>query len=229
MLRRVFRLHASCEFTCLSLSAFTGDMLSPSDVAVDSPLNPSLVTIMLRRSKADPFGRGITIYVGRTAQAFCPVAAILNYLVRRGQSPGPLFLFQDGSALSKERLIASIHHILTSQGYGTAGITGHSFRIGAATARAGLDDSIIQTMGRWHSSAYMRYIHILGRTHRHTLPPFLLVIRVVCDILRGRGIMVCRCPAWAGIGCEQGLDGHCVALGECPLRFSNPTFPRCMW
>ena len=161
MLRRVFRLHASGRVHIPLLSAFTEDMLSPSNVAVDSPLNPSLVTITQRHSKADPFGRGVTIYLGRTVQVICPVAATLNYLVRRGQFPGPLFLFQDGSALSKERLIASIHQILMSQGYSSAGITGHSFHIGAATAaaRAGLG-SIIQTLGRWHSQAYMRYICI---------------------------------------------------------------------
>ena len=37
---------------------------------------------------------------------------------------------------------------------------GHSFRIGAATTAAnqGLSDSLIKTLGRWESAAYMLYI-----------------------------------------------------------------------
>ena len=39
---------------------------------------------------------------------------------------------------------------------------GHSFRIGAATTAAtvGLDDSTIQTLGRWKSSSYLLYIRL---------------------------------------------------------------------
>ena len=45
--------------------------------------------------------------------------------------------------------------------------TGHSFHIGAATSAAeqGLPDWLIQTLGRWQSSAYTTYI----RTPKETL------------------------------------------------------------
>ena len=44
---------------------------------------------------------------------------------------------------------------LAQQGADSASILGHSFRIQAATAaaRAGLEDSSIQSLGQWHSVA----------------------------------------------------------------------------
>ena len=43
---------------------------------------------------------------------------------------------------------------------------GHSFRIGAATtaAAAGLPSWLIQTLGRWSSDCYRRYIHMASNT-----------------------------------------------------------------
>ena len=151
------------EFTCPSLQAFAPDMLSPQDVSVDSHNDPSSVMVRLRRSKADPFGAGVTIFLGKTGQSICPVAALLSYMVLRGSTPGPLFKFQDSSPF---KLLAHLRQALQHQGFDCVSITGHSFRIGAAStaARVGLEDSLIQTMGRWCSSAYLRYIRIPGRT-----------------------------------------------------------------
>ena len=153
------------EFTCSSLQAFEPFMLGLQDVTVDSHENPSVVTVHLRHSKADPFGSGVRIYLGRTGQAVCLVSALLGYLVRRGQQPGPLFLFQDRSTLSKQRLLARVNATLACQGFDTTGISGHSFCVGAATtaARVGMEDSLIQTLGRWRSSAYLRYNRMSGQ------------------------------------------------------------------
>ena len=163
------------EFTCSSWQTFTPDMLSPRDVTVDSHQTPSVVSVHLRRSKTDPFGNGVTIYLGRSGHTICPATALLGYLAMRGQQPGPLFLFRNGSPLSKERLLVHLRQALSHQGLDPSGLTGHSFRIGAATAaaRAGMEDSLIQTLGRWHSAAFLRYIrtpaHLLASTSTRLL------------------------------------------------------------
>ena len=162
-----FGFMRSGEFTCPSDSLFQDHMLAPRDVAVDSHHQPSVVSVLLRHSKTDPFGQGITVFMGRTAHAICPVAAILSFLAQRGLEHGPLFRFEDGSSLSRQRLVTANRSALQSQGVPPvvlSGISGHSFWIEAATAadRAGVQDSTIHTLGRWRSSSFLRYIRTSG-------------------------------------------------------------------
>ena len=53
---------------------------------------------------------------------------------------------------------------LQSRGIAASAYAGHSFRIGAAAAArdlaCGIPDSLIKTLGRWESAAYMVYIRI---------------------------------------------------------------------
>jgi len=134
--------------------------LSPSDIKVDSRTNHRLVTVHLHHSKTDPFGVGCKIYIGHTNTTPCPVAAVLSYLSLRPSSPGPLFLFQDGTPLTRATLVTHLHTALAQAGIDTSCYSGHSFRIGAATAaaQAGYSDSFIQTLGRWKSAAFVSYI-----------------------------------------------------------------------
>ena len=150
----------SGEFTCPSRESFTPDMLSPQDVSVDSHGAPSHLAVHLKRSKNDPFGAGTTLHLGATGTALCPVASVLGYLTIRPPTPGPLFLFRDGSTLSRSRLIQSLRQVLGTAGVDCSRYSGHSFRIGAATtaARMGVSDSLIKTLGRWKSSAFTLYI-----------------------------------------------------------------------
>ena len=69
------------EFTCSSVKAFRPTMLSVFDVSVDSYEQPSVVTVRLQQSKADHFGTGVDIHLGRTGQEICLVSALLNYIV----------------------------------------------------------------------------------------------------------------------------------------------------
>ena len=141
--------------------------LSFNDIAIDSHVSPSVLLIHLKASKTDPFRQGVDIVIGKTDDDLCPVQATVRFLAIRGDSPGPLFQFSDGRFLSRDRLVISLKRVLSEAGIDTSRFNGHSFRIGAATsaARAGLEDSLIKTMGRWESSAYLRYI----RTSRDQL------------------------------------------------------------
>ena len=158
-----FGFMRSGEFTCISLAAFSSDMLSPNDITVDSHTSPSCITVLLKRSKNDPFGVGTTLHLGATGSPLCPITSMLGYLAHR---PGPLFLFKDGSPLSRSRLISSLRTALRAIGVDDSGYSGHSFRIGAATtaAMADLSDSLIQTLGRWRSSAFSLYICTPGNS-----------------------------------------------------------------
>ena len=157
-----FAFLRSGEFTCSSDGGVQSAVLSVGDVCVNSHIHPAYLVIRLRRSKTDMFGRGLSLYVGATGCPLCPVAAVLSYLAARPSAPGPLFVFQDGRPLSRPKLVAAVRQALCVSGVDTSRYSGHSFRIGAATtaAQAGLQDSLIQTLGRWRSSAFLSYIRM---------------------------------------------------------------------
>ena len=100
------------------------------------------------------------VVIGRSGNDLCPVSALLLYLARRGNKPGPLFIWKDGSPLSKSKFVTEVRRALSLANLPAASFAGHSFRIGAATtaATAGLEDSTIQTLGRWKSSSYLLYV-----------------------------------------------------------------------
>jgi hypothetical protein len=162
---------------CLGFFAFlrSGEMTVPSDVAydpachlgwkditVDNPLAPQMIRVTIKQSKTDPFRKGIDLFVGRTGTKVCPVVAIVNYLATRGKRDGPLFMFKDGRFLTRQRLVDALRLGLQKAGLDNTLYCGHSFRIGAATtaAQRGLEDSVIKTLGRWESVAYLEYIRI---------------------------------------------------------------------
>lgn len=99
------------------------------------------------------------MYVGRVKPPLCAVESLLAYLVIRGDGPGPLFLLQSGQPLTRPLLTNWLKEILTLAKV-PGNYSSHSFRIGAATvaARNGIPDHLIRLLGRWSSSAYLRYI-----------------------------------------------------------------------
>ena len=153
----------SGEFTATP-TCNSNHVISAADISVDSHSNPQVVTITLCHSKTNQAGKGSIIYLGRTGDKVCPVTALLAYLAVRPPSKGPLFIFNDGTPLSQQQLITYLRNALFQAGFSTRGYSGHSLRIGAATtaARMGLSDSLIQTLGRWKSSAFTSYIRKEG-------------------------------------------------------------------
>ncbi len=79
------------------------------------------------------------------------------------EASGFLYLFEDDRPLTKARFILKVREALSHLGIDSSRYAGHSFRIGAATAAGtqGIDDSVIQMLGRWKSSAHQRCIQTL--------------------------------------------------------------------
>ena len=126
------------------------------------PRQPSFVRLTLKQSKTDPFRKGVDLYVGRTGSDLCPVAALLSYLHCRGSTAGPLFLFASGRPLTRKRFVELVRAALAQTDVDQRKYCGHSFRIGAATTAAanGIEDSVIKTLGRWESVAYLQYVRL---------------------------------------------------------------------
>ena len=132
------------------------------DVAVNSRERPTMVRIHLKRSKCDQIGAGADIILGKTGLPLCPVTAILEYIEVRGSASGLFFWRSDTQPALKAWIVEQLRGILSAVGLPQQDYAGHSFRIGAATtaALAGVEDSTIQTLGRWHSTAYLQYIRM---------------------------------------------------------------------
>ena len=133
-----------------------------SDISVDSVASPTAMKIKIKASKTDPFQQGVDLFIGKTGNKLCPVAAMLAYLAKRGQKEGMLFHFEDGRLLTRDRFVERVRQALTAARIDCKPYSGHSFRIGVATtaAKRGVPPATIQSLGRWESSAYMLYIWI---------------------------------------------------------------------
>ena len=88
------------EFTSTATQD-TASLLTVADITVNSRETPSFLRVFLRRSKTDPFGNGIALYVGRTYHPICPVMAVLSFVARRPHLQGPLFIHEDVSPLTQ--------------------------------------------------------------------------------------------------------------------------------
>ena len=135
------------------------------DISFDHAHYPAIVKIHLRFAKCDQFGKGADVYIGRSGNSICPIAACLEFVTSRVREPGYFFLDSKKNPLLKPRFATELRKALDAIGQCQHDYAGHSFRIGAATAAAaaGLEDSTIQLLGRWSSAAFLTYIRTPGR------------------------------------------------------------------
>ena len=75
--------------------------------------------------------------------------------------------YREDIALSRNYFISKLKALHSYLGFVHSDYSGHSFRIGAATTCAsnGIQDHKIQTLGRWKSNCFMKYI----RTSDHNI------------------------------------------------------------
>ena len=72
-------------------------------------------------------------------------------------------MHRDGTRLTRSYFVSKTRTALSALGYcNTNRFSGHSFRAGAATTAAAMkvEGSIIKTLGRWESAAYLLYVRI---------------------------------------------------------------------
>ena len=156
-----FGFPRSSEFTIPTQSRDDPEVhLSPKDVAVDNRAKPRMLKVIIKQSKTDPFGQGVTLCLGKTDSQLCSVDALLSYMAVRGNQEGPLFIMADGRRLIRQLFSDSLDNILASLRLDSSEYNTHSFRIGAVTSasEAGIPDSTIMMLGRWQSNAYQCYI-----------------------------------------------------------------------
>lgn len=107
-------------------------------------------------------GPPVILSIPQDKSQYCPVKILCAYLHIRGMAPGPLFCNASISPIKSSQFTAMLAKCIDWNGLQKLNIKPHSFRIGAATKAAmmGYSDVQIQTMGRWKSSAFKKYIRI---------------------------------------------------------------------
>ena len=140
------------EFTTPSQQEYDTQVhLQYEDVAVDCRNNPGMLTVWIKQSKTYLFRQGVTLWLGKTDCAVCPVTGNLPYLTARGSRPGPLFITSKRAYMTRQSFHTQLSAILVKAGLPQKQFNTHNFRIGAATSAkaAHTSDVHIQAMGRW--------------------------------------------------------------------------------
>jgi len=125
--------------------------LSYSDVTVDDPTSPSIVSLFIKRSKTDQERVGV--------KDLCPVSGPSGLSATAWECPWSFVLVAGPHTSIQSTFVMATRQALTVANLPAQDFAGHSYRIGAATTAA-INDSTIQTLGRWKSAAYCLYVRL---------------------------------------------------------------------
>ena len=146
---------------CLAFFAFlqVSEFTIPADDQYNESCHLSFTSVSVD-NRNNPKQLRISIKQGTTSNNVCPIKGILPYLAIRGNQKGPLFVFEDGRSLTRQRFSSALASLLKQLHINTDHYNMHSFQIGAATSarQAKVPDTLIKMMGRWKSDAYQSYI-----------------------------------------------------------------------
>jgi hypothetical protein len=154
-------------FGFLRVSEYTSTHKTKFDKEVtllcsDLSFSGSVACLVIKASKTDPFRQGVTIRLAANDSFLCPVTALRQFLLVHPTRTGPLFTYQSKKFLTPK----DVNKLLVDTTNGLANTTSHSLRIGAASTAAamGCPKWLIQTLGRWTSDCYRRYIRLSVHT-----------------------------------------------------------------
>ena len=154
----------SSEFTPPSLNSFPPSLtLLRLDIDFDSR---NSLYMRIKMSKVDPFRRGHILDIAPSQSHICAVDAMQRFLRHRQATNGPLFLFKDGTFLTRSHLNMLLSAWIVPLNLVHTQISSHSFCIRAAStaATAGFTAWLIQALGLWSSQCCTRYIRMFPAT-----------------------------------------------------------------
>ncbi len=167
----------TCFFGCLR----AGEALAPErgefdekahlgweDVQMEDAASPRWIRLRIKESKTDRLREGAFVTLPRTDLEICPVRAVLWWSGRQVQVRS--CRDREKGGLTRRDFVSEVRKALVEREMPDAGISGHSFRIGAATAAAvsGASDEEVKALGRWRSREYKGYVR---REERETKQP----------------------------------------------------------
>lgn len=133
-----------------------------SDVSFDTE---GWAWILLRKSKTDQLAVGRKMPLEPSGNVTCPVKWLREWLaVYGGMGEAPLFPSLESRDLMSSATVSSVV-IFVAAKVGLVGrYTGHSLRIGGATAamKGGMTMAMIRAIGGWESKAVLLYLRSVG-------------------------------------------------------------------
>ena len=125
------------------------------DIRLEETSKGGRIVLLIRQSKTDQAGYGITRALMETGEKICPVREMRRWLEKLTTGERPMF----GAGL-RLRLEGKMKAVAAANGVNPQIIGTHSLRAGGATALyiRGISIILIQRFGRWKSSSFLRYL-----------------------------------------------------------------------